>query len=923
MTAHDSYRWGDVLVRRGRRLLDRAPWLAPLCALLVATVLLIGVGIVGPRLAPRISAPPTPAPTATAVESTAYPSGYPTPAPINYGFYDWSNVDYQKLYPGAGPVGSLAVFAWRRIHINDGQFDWQPIESYLEAAQAMTVTLDDGTVIPKPVIVEILDSESAIPSRELSDAPYPPLTQDSPYFFFDDFTPPWIRDRLRKPIQPITYVTALNPRQVSKLDNDLGSYLAINRPTDSFCTFPAVAIAPEYGSEIWQKYYKQMVYALGQRYDQDPRVTAIVFGPGIDGEFGQATKPQWGCDFKNMLYQQSGMPERDYLATVVKAGTFNDIADWYRAAFPHKPVFLQFTDAGKSTIDTLDAENLWPPIGLKQATLTQDNNNQWQTDNAGTIQLMTRYSTTHPIAWENAYAYTGGYPRNMQVRYFTLLAGLTSFPAFMDFIGGWPIEAETVATGMFDFQRRYLGRTITTTDEVWVAMRDTDYWPPIGGAIQFGGWHGDFSYGLYRPDGIAGNATVVITSSGLTGAPYKLTYPITTSLFSLIARRTDAASGNSYMSFTADQRWPYKARVPYAVSPSGAWYDVTLKYVDQGSDPLAVEYKDYAGVTRTRTIRKRDTGQWVTTTLTLQDAHLNGGLPGGADLRINAVPGSGGNDEIVHMVMIKGHLGGQPTATPAPVRATRTPAPLYEQRLIAGGNAYVDHSGYLWNGDQPYAAGSWGYVAGNVYTATLDVTNVPDPTLYKTERWWQDRGGYRFDVPNGAYQVELYFAEGLRSGQQQRLFDVQIEGVTVLQNFDLFATGGFNKGFVQSFQTTVSDGQLTVDFTTRRDSAKVNAIHVLYVVPRDTPTVTATPGPATATPVPATVTPTVTPGTPGTTPTVRSLTPTPAATPSDIVTGTPTATPTLTIEQQLMQAEDRYQHLLDIVNQIMQMIHLP
>lgn len=896
-------------MRRVRSLLSRQTWLAPLAALIGASVLVIALGYLGGQIAPRVPALTTATPAPTPLQQQAFPPGYPTPVPINYGFYDWVNVDYQNKYPYAGPVGSLAVFAWRRVHINDGAFDWQPIDDYLAAAQAMTTTLDDGSVITKPVIIEILDSESALPSKEVVEAPYPPLTADSPYFFFSDFTPPWIRDRLREPIQPITYVKSLNPLQIGRLTTDLGSYMAINRFTDSACMFPAMAFAPKYGHPLWQTYYKQMVYALGEKYDKDPRVTAIVFGPGIDGEFGQATKPMWGCDFKNLLYQQSGMPERDYLATTVKAGVLNDIADWYRAAFPSKPVYLQFTDAGKSTIDTLAAEQHFPPLGLKQATLTHDNNNQWQDNGDGTIQLMMLYSTTHPIAWENAYGYTGGYPRNMQVRYFTLLAGLSSFPSFMDFVGGWPVERETVTTGMFDFQRRYLGRTITSTDEVWIALRDTDIWPPTGGAVRFGGWHSDFSYGLYRPDGIAGNQTVVITTSALTRPPFSLSYPITTSLYSLIARRTDAGSGNAYMSFSADTRWAYRNVVPYAVSTQGAWYDVTLKYVDLGSDPIAIDYMDYGGVTRTRTIRKRDTGQWVTTTVTIQDAYLSGKLAGGADLRVGALPDRGGQDEIVHMVMIKGHLGSQPTATPALARATRTPPPTYEQRVNAGAAAYLDRSGLLWSADQPYAAGSWGYVGGSSYTATLDVPNVSDPPLFKTERWWETSGAYRFDVPNGPYQVDLLFAEGLRAGSNLRLFDVAIEGATVLQNYDIFANAGFNRGITLTFQTVVTDGQLAVEFSTRRDSAKVNALHITYVMPRSTPEATATSAPPTATATPSSSTP--------------AATQTATVTRTPVATGTPAATPTASIEQILTQLEDRYRRLSDIVDQIMQMLSLP
>jgi hypothetical protein len=887
------------LAKRSGEIANRLPWLPALLAMLAAAVILVVLITIGAQLARPA---PTPAPHPSATPATApQPLVFATPEPINYAFYDWRNSDFQTLYPDAGPLGSLYVLPWKAIHINDNQFDWRNIDDYLAAAQKITVTLDNGMVITKPVILEIVDNESAVPNKDV-DAPYPPLTPDSPYFFFQDYSPPWVRDRMRQSIEPITYVKSLDPLQIGQLTTDLGSYMAFGRPGKSACGWPFVVFAPKYDHPYWLAAYKQMVYALGARYNNDPRVAAIVFGPGIDTEYGQASKPFFDCDLKSLLYEQSGMSESEYLATVVKEGPLNDIADWYRDAFPSKPIYLQFTGAGKIMIDTLDATGHVPPIGLKQATLVEDNTNQWQSDGNGTLQLMMRYSVTHPIAWENARGYTGGPPRNMQVRYFTLLGGLMSFPSFMDFVGGWPVDKDTYSTGMFEFQRKYLGRTVTTTDEIWIALRDTDWKQPSGGAIKYSGWRGDFTYGLYRPEGIGGNATIALTTTALTANPFKLTYPITTHLYSMVFRRTDMVSGNAYMSFAADHRWQYWGRKPLSVASDGVWYDITLKYVDLGTDQLAIEYMDANNVLRSRTIRKRNTGQWVTTTLTLNDAYLNGQLPGGADLRLNALADGGGLDEIVHMVMIKAHAGAAATPTPAQARPTRTPLPLYEQSVNAGGAAYTDRNGLTWAADQAYKAGSWGYVGGGVYTSVLDVQGTTDPTLYKTERWWADSGSYVFDVPNGTYQIDLRFAETLRDGAARRWFDITIEGATVVQNLDLFTVGGYYKAYDLRFQTTVMDGQLNIGFLARRDSAKVNALRVLYLGTRleETPAVTPTPALATATPL---------------------RTPTATGTPTR--TATPTPTPTLTVEQSVSQLEQRLRALEEAVQEILKLLPQP
>ncbi len=883
-------------MRSGRDVLDRAPWALPLLALVAAVVMLIVLGTIGGNLPPFV---PTPVPLPTSVQPAVQALAAATPPAINYSFYDWRNTDFQNLHPEAGPIGSLHVLPWKAIHINDNQFDWRAIDDYLAAAQNMTVTLDDGTIITKPVILEIVDNESAVPSGNVP-IPYPPLTPDSPYSFFQDQTPSWVRQRIRKPIDPITWVKSLDPLQIGQLDNDTGSYVAVGRPGQSACGWPYIVFAPKYDNQFWLYAYKQMVYALGARYGNDPRLSAIIFGPGIDTEYGHATKAWFDCDLKTQFYRQSGLGESKYLSTVVLPGPLNDITDWYRDAFRTKPIYLQFTSEGKTRIDMMVADNHQPPVGLKQATLVEDNLNQWQNDDGGTIQLMMRYSMTHSIAWENARTYTGPYPRGLQVQYFTLLAGLTSFPTFFDFVGGWAVGMPAVETGMFDFQRKYLGRTLTTTDEIWIAMRETDFWPPSGGQLKFAGWRGDFTYGLYRLAGIANSQARIITTTGLLQPPYSLTYPITTSLYSLIARRTDMASGNPYMSFNADQRWQYWGRTPVTVASDGVWYDVTLKYVDKGNDPIAVEYMDVNGAMRARTIRKRDSGQWVTTTITLRDAYLHGQMPGGADLRVSAVPDSGGLDEIIHMVMIKAHAGTSPTPTPGSVPPTRTPVPPYEQRVIAGGPSYIDSKGMTWAPDQPYAKGSWGYVGGNTYTAPLDVKGIDDPGLYRTERWWPDRGSYRFDVPNGPYQVDLYFIETLRNGKGARFFDVLLQGIPVVQNLDIFSVVGFYQPLDLHYRTVVTDGQLRIDFITLKESAKVNAMRVTYVSPH----LERTPAP---TPIMTRPVPTATPQA------------TPTATPTALPRSTPQpgSTPTLTVEQAISQLEERYRAIDEAVRQIL------
>jgi len=73
---------------------------------------------------------------------------------------------------------------------------------------------------------------------------------------------------------------------------------------------------------------------------------------------------------------------------------------------------------------------------------------------------------------------------------------------------------------------------------------------------------------------------------------------------------------------------------------------------------------------------------------------------------------------------------------------------------------------------------------------------------------------WAFTLDNGNYRVLLHFAEHEDSTEtQMRSFDVGIEGTPVLTDFNILAAaGGHNKAITRSFETSVSDGKLNIDF---------------------------------------------------------------------------------------------------------------
>ncbi len=168
------------------------------------------------------------------------------------------------------------------------------------------------------------------------------------------------------------------------------------------------------------------------------------------------------------------------------------------------------------------------------------------------------------------------------------------------------------------------------------------------------------------------------------------------------------------------------------------------------------------------------------------------------------------------------------TATGTATRtATASPTPLYDQRVNVAGSAYTDSSSKVWAADKTYSAGSWGYVGGQTNSVANAIANTSDGVLYQSERYWSAGGSYKFDLANGAYRVELKFAELYYNAPNYRRFNVTMEGASALANFDVWvAAGGKFKAVDRVFVVDVLDGQLNVDFSALADAAAVTAIRV-------------------------------------------------------------------------------------------------
>ncbi|HJT87169.1 MAG TPA: malectin, partial [Bryobacteraceae bacterium] len=154
-------------------------------------------------------------------------------------------------------------------------------------------------------------------------------------------------------------------------------------------------------------------------------------------------------------------------------------------------------------------------------------------------------------------------------------------------------------------------------------------------------------------------------------------------------------------------------------------------------------------------------------------------------------------------------------------------------RVNAGGPAYTDPAGNVWQADPGFTGvgGSWS--PGNV-----PIANTTTPALYQSEAYGDIQ--YQFAVANGTYNVTLKFAELEVTQAGQRTFNVYLNGQQVLQNFDVVAAAGaWHTAVDKQFPVNVTNGAIQVRFEGTRWGAEIEAMEISPVAPAANATATA------------------------------------------------------------------------------------
>jgi hypothetical protein len=127
-------------------------------------------------------------------------------------------------------------------------------------------------------------------------------------------------------------------------------------------------------------------------------------------------------------------------------------------------------------------------------------------------------------------------------------------------------------------------------------------------------------------------------------------------------------------------------------------------------------------------------------------------------------------------------------------------------RVNCGGPNYTDTKGQVWLAD-------FGYSGGTAGSVTSSVAGTSNPVLYEDFR--KNPASYSFQVPNGQYQLNLYFDEAIPRAEKitGRVFNVSVQGNVVFPELDIFAAAGANAALIKSANVSVTNGALTIGFT--------------------------------------------------------------------------------------------------------------
>ncbi|MBD3289324.1 DUF4982 domain-containing protein, partial [candidate division KSB1 bacterium] len=152
-----------------------------------------------------------------------------------------------------------------------------------------------------------------------------------------------------------------------------------------------------------------------------------------------------------------------------------------------------------------------------------------------------------------------------------------------------------------------------------------------------------------------------------------------------------------------------------------------------------------------------------------------------------------------------------------------------EIAVNVGYNAlFVDDNGTMWLPDRNFDEGSYGYLNGTPTMVNKDCIIIHSGDREPIYNYYLTGvNKYKIDVPDGDYEVQLYFAEPQDYSKNERVFNVKINAHQILNKIDLAGQYGYLKAVSKCFRISVSHGTgINITFGRVIGEPILNAIRV-------------------------------------------------------------------------------------------------
>ena len=175
---------------------------------------------------------------------------------------------------------------------------------------------------------------------------------------------------------------------------------------------------------------------------------------------------------------------------------------------------------------------------------------------------------------------------------------------------------------------------------------------------------------------------------------------------------------------------------------------------------------------------------------------------------------------------------------PIPANLNETNLRDLELAINVGSNCFYtsDESNLTWLPDQPYTENGWGYIGGESKSSQIQIKNTNDGPLFQTLR--NGIEGYRFDVPNGVYEIEFLFTDIFRENattvyqlgrnsdveNRENRFDIIINDQTIEESFSPCRESDYFHALRKRYNITNFRNKIEIRFPVRNGKSFLNGI---------------------------------------------------------------------------------------------------